>query len=56
MEDCEYLRMIISDIPDEIIDESNLHKFENDGYVYVDIRNGSYGLSLMEILANELLK
>ena len=40
----KYLLMRISDIPDEIIDEYNLHKFENNRYVYVEIRKGAYGL------------
>ena len=41
----EYVRIKIDDIPEEIVVEYNLHnKVAGDGYVYVEIRKGMYGL------------
>ena len=41
----EYMRLKITDIPDEIIDEYNLREIvDDDGYVYCEITKGMYGL------------
>jgi hypothetical protein len=36
----EYMRLSINIIPDEIIDEYNLHPLVSNGYVYIEIRKG----------------
>ena len=41
----EYMRLKMSDIPDDVIEEYNLlDKATSAGYVYVDIWKGMYGL------------
>jgi hypothetical protein len=53
----EYVRIKIQDIPQEIIDEYNLReKVTPDGYVYVEVQKGMYGLPQAGILAQELLE
>ena len=53
----EYLRMKMSDIPDTIIQQYNLkEKATSDGYVYIAIKRGMYGLPQAGILAQELLE
>jgi hypothetical protein len=53
----EYVCIRINDIPEEIIVEYNLHKkVTKDGYVYVKIQKGMYGLPQAGILAQELLE
>jgi hypothetical protein len=53
----EYFRMKLSDIPQEIIDEYNLlQKATPDGWVYVEVRRGMYGLPQSGLLAQELLE
>ena len=53
----EYLKLKLSDIPQEIIDEYNLmEKVTPDGYVYVEIRRGMYGLPAAGLLAQEQLE
>ena len=52
----EYMRIKISDIPDEIIDEYNLHELmDDDGYIYCEITKGMYGLLQAGLIAQELL-
>ncbi len=52
----EYMRIKISDIPEEIIEEYNLREIvTEDGYVYCKIRKGMYGLPQAGIIAQELL-
>jgi hypothetical protein len=49
--------MKIGDIPQEIIDQYNLkEKVSKDGYVFVKIRRGIYGLPQAGIIAQELLE
>ena len=52
----EYVRIKISDIPQEFIDEYNLTAFEKDGWVYFEIRKGVYGLPQAGRLANDQLR
>ncbi len=41
----EYLKLKLTNIPQEVIDEYNLKaKVIEDGHVYVEIRKGIYGL------------
>ena len=52
----EYMRMKIDLIPQEFIDEYDLNTKVKDGYVYMKIIKGMYGLPQAGILANKLLK
>mgnify|MGYP006202481245 FL=1 len=53
----KYVQIKLEDIPEEIIREYNLHeKVTNNGYVYVEIQKGMYGLPQAGILAQELLE
>ena len=35
-----YVKIKLTDIPQDFIDEYNIHKFVHDGWVYFEIRNG----------------
>ena len=52
----EYMFLPLSYIPDEIVQEYELHKLVKDGKVYTKIRKGMYGLPQAGILANQKLK
>ena len=53
----EYMKLKITDIPEEIIQEYNLKELvTQDGYVYCEITKGMYGLPQAGILAQELLE
>ena len=56
MERPEYMRMPIKLIPDEIIQEYNLLSLVTDGWVYIKIVKGMYGLPQAGKLTNDLLK
>ena len=57
MERYEYMKMKIEHFPEEIIEEYNLReKVTPDGYLYVEVRAGMYGLPQAGILAQELLE
>ena len=50
----EYIRLRLSDIPAEVINEYNLmEKTTKDGSVYVEVRRGMYGLPQAGLLAQE---
>ena len=51
----EYVRIKLSDIPQDFIDEYKLHEFERDGWIYFEITKGVYGLKQSGKLANDLL-
>jgi hypothetical protein len=52
MERYEYMRLKLTDIPEEIIIEYNLREIATeDGYVYCEIRKGMYGLPQAGIIA-----
>ena len=52
----EYMRMKIHLIPQAIIDQYDLMPKVYNGYVYMEIMHGMYGLPQAGILANKLLK
>ncbi len=52
----EYMRMPLKLSPDDIIKHYNLHEKALNGYVYMKIRHGMYGLPQAGILANKLLR
>ncbi len=52
----ENTKMPLRLIPDNIIEYYGLRKKAIDGYVYMEIRKGMYGLPQASILANKLLK
>jgi hypothetical protein len=56
MPDPEYVRIKLSDIPDEFIKEYNLLGQDRDGSIYFEICQGWYGLPQAGILANNLLQ
>ncbi len=43
------------DIPEEFINEYNLQGRNRDGWVYIEIHQGCYGLTQSGILTNNLL-
>jgi hypothetical protein len=55
MTEYEYMRIPISAIPDDIIEEYNLRVFMHNGHVYAEIRKGMYGLPQAGRLANDRL-
>ena len=52
----EYMKMPINLIPDEVIAHYNLRPNIKNGFIYMEIRKGMYGLPQAGILANKLLK
>jgi hypothetical protein len=53
----EYMRMNLKDLPEAFITLYNLaDKASADGFVYIKIQKGMYGLPQMWILAHKLLK
>jgi hypothetical protein len=50
------MRMSLSRFPEEIVNTYNLKKVAVDGWVYIEIRNGMYGLKQSGVLANKLLQ
>ena len=51
----EYMRIALALIPDEIIEEYNLRAIAHNGYVYMEINKGMYGLPQAGMLAHKLL-
>jgi hypothetical protein len=52
----EYMRMELSRLPEEIVTTYNLQALSMDGWVYIEIRKGMYGLKQAGLLANQLLQ
>jgi hypothetical protein len=52
----EYIKMLLSRFPEEIIQKYNLNALAVDGWVYIEIRKGMYGLKQSGLLANQLLQ
>ena len=52
----EYMKMKLDLIPQEFRNEYNLDAKAKDGYVFMEIQKGMYGLPQAGILANKLLK
>ena len=52
MDRYEYMRMKLKMFPDDVIEEYNLcDKVEPNGYVYIEVRKGMYGLPQAGLLA-----
>ena len=56
MERREYMRIRVELVPTAFMDKYNLHDKVKNGYIYMEIRRGMYGLPQAGILANTLLK
>ena len=57
MKDLEFLKIQLSDIPQEIITHYKLKQFaDNKNWVYFQINRGMYGLPQASILANKQLE
>ena len=56
MKKSEYLKIALKIIPQEIIDKYDLLNKQCDGYIYVRIEKGIYGLMQAGIIAHESLK
>jgi hypothetical protein len=54
MDACEYMRISIKLIQQEIINQYNLLGLVSDGHAYVEVQKGKYGLPQACILANQL--
>jgi hypothetical protein len=52
----EYMKMILSRFPKEIIQKFNLNALAVYGWVYIEIRKGMYGLKQAGLLSNQLLQ
>ena len=53
----EYMRLKIAELPQDLIDEYKLYDNKTkDGYVYLEIRKGVYGLPQAGILTQKLLE
>jgi hypothetical protein len=52
----EYMRMLLSRFPEEIVDKYNLKALAVNGWVYIEIRKGMYGLKQAGLLTNQLLQ
>ncbi len=52
----EYMKMPLTLLPADIIEHYNLHDKTLNGYVFMEIQKGMYGLPQARILANKLLK
>jgi hypothetical protein len=52
----EYMRLKISDMPNDVIEHYNLREIATpDGFIYCEIRKGMYGLPQAGIIAQDLL-
>jgi hypothetical protein len=52
----EYMRLPISILPLDIIEKYDLTRLAVNGWVYMEIRKGMYGLKQAGLLANQLLQ
>jgi hypothetical protein len=50
------MKMVFSRFPEEIVQKYNLNALAVDGWVYIEIRKGMYGLKQAGLLANQLLQ
>ena len=50
----EYVKIKLTDIPQDFIDKYNLHGYVHEGWVYLEIRNSVYGLPQFGSLSNDL--
>ena len=57
MAQSKYMRFKLSDLPESVVQHYYLEeKTTRDGYVYVKIKRGVYGLSQVSLIAQQLLK
>jgi hypothetical protein len=52
----EYVKIKLDDIPQEFIDKYNLHAYAHNGWVFLEVIKGCYGLPQSGKLANDLLR
>jgi hypothetical protein len=52
----EYMKMLLSRFPEEIVQKYRLNALAVDSWVYIEIRKGMYGLKQAGLLANQLLQ
>jgi hypothetical protein len=52
----EYMKMLLSQFPEEIVTKCNLDTLAVDGWVYIETRKGMYGLKQAGVLSNQLLQ
>jgi hypothetical protein len=52
----EYMKMLLSRFPEEIVQKYHLNALAVDGWVYIGTRKGMYGLKQAGLLANQLLQ
>jgi hypothetical protein len=52
----EYMKMLLSRFPEEIIQKYNFNALAVDGWVYIEILKGMYGLKQVGLLVNQLLQ
>jgi hypothetical protein len=52
----EYMKMLLSRFPEEIIQKYNLNALAVDGWVCIEIRKGMYGFKQAGLLATQLLQ
>jgi hypothetical protein len=52
----EYMKMLLSRFPEEIVNNYNFNALAVDGWVYIEIRKGIYGLRQAGLLASQLLQ
>jgi hypothetical protein len=51
----EYMKMLLSRFAEEIVRRYNVNALAVNGWVYIEIRKGMYGLKQAGLLANQLL-
>jgi hypothetical protein len=52
----EYMKMLLSRFTEEIIQKYNLNALSIDGWLYIEIRKGMYGLKQAGLLAKQVLQ
>jgi hypothetical protein len=52
----EYIKLLLSRFPEEIVQNYNLNTLAFDGWVYIEVRKCMYGLKQAGLLANQLLQ
>jgi hypothetical protein len=52
----DYMKMLLSRYPEEIVHKYNLNALAVDSWVYIEIRKGMYGLKQAGLLASQLIQ
>jgi hypothetical protein len=50
------MKVLLSRFPEEIVQKYNLNALAVDGWVYIEIRKGMYGLKQTGLIANQLVQ